>query len=189
MSQDPNKTILLNSFYDLGAFKQDWIDGFTLSSGESSPYYVDCRILMSYPYLRRVVGTMGAWILRDKTLGCVGGLELGSVAVAQAVSDCMGVRSFIVRKQVKSHGGKRLIEGAITPGDIAVIIDDVFTTGKSIALAADAIRNAGLTVTDAVVVVDRSSDWVEKELFKKTHGITVHGLVTLRELEEWKSLS
>lgn len=188
MSVDSYKTMLLNAFYDIDAFRQDWINGFTLSSGQASPFYVDCRVMMSYPYIRDMVATMACWVLRDKTYGAVGGLELGSISFAQAISDKTQVRSFIVRKEQKSHGTGRRIEGAPITGPV-IIVDDVYTTGKSIVTAAKVARDHGMQVTDALVIVDRSNrDWVEREQFKQDHGITVHSLVTLRELEEWKAL-
>lgn len=188
MSVGAYKTMLLNAFYDLDAFRQDWIDGFTLSSGETSPFYVDCRVVMSYPYMRTLVATMACWVLRDKTYGAVGGLELGSISFAQAISDKTQVRSFIVRKEQKSHGTGRRIEGAPITGPV-IIVDDVYTTGNSIITATKVARDHGMQVTDAIVIVDRSNrDWVEREQVKHDHGITVHSLLTLRELEEWKAM-
>jgi orotate phosphoribosyltransferase len=67
----------------------------------------------------------------------------------------MPTRAFTVRKEVKTHGTGKLIEGAFTPGDRVVVIEDVITTGGSALKAAEAIRAAGGLVVGVLAVVDR----------------------------------
>jgi orotate phosphoribosyltransferase len=90
----------------------------------------------------------------------VGGLTLGADPVSYAIayaSQLAGVpiRSFTVRKEAKTHGTGKLIEGAFTAGDRVVVIEDVITTGGSALKAVEAIRAAGGVVAGVLAVVDR----------------------------------
>src|SRR5437879_13104422 len=76
--------------------------------------------------------------IKDLALNCVGGLEIGAIALATAISDYgYGAtprrewRTFVVRKQPKDHGLGKLIDGAVKPGDRALIVDDGLATGGS----------------------------------------------------------
>lgn len=175
------KKLLKNWFLLTNSYKEDFVNPFLLSSGIESPYYVDCRMVMSYPYMRNQIGEMVKLLLMERNFDCAGGLESGAISVAQMVSDATQVPSFYVRKKLRTHGAGKLIEGVCCPNDRALIVDDVFTTGASIAAAAEASRTAGMTVTDAFVIVDRSN-WTDRFIFGKTHGIVVHSLITIEEL-------
>lgn len=174
---------MLKEFFKMThSYREDYVNQFTLSSGEQSPYYVDCRKLLAYPHIRRTIGEIVEEILVDSSFDCVGGLESGAISFAQIVSDQTKVGMFYVRKSGRDHGTKKMIEGYIYPGGKALIVDDVFTTGNSILKAAEAARQYGLTVTEALVIVDRSADYIERALFKGQHGIKVHSIMTIKEL-------
>ncbi|MGH7148185.1 MAG: orotate phosphoribosyltransferase [Nitrospiraceae bacterium] len=153
---------LARAFLDTQSFKWDPIKGFILASGQTSPFYVDCRSLMAYPGSRRLVGHLAHDALAGVTIDCLGGLEIGAISIATTISDyCYGAtprrdwRTFMVRKQAKDHGLGRLIEGAVRSGDRALIVDDVLTSGGSLLKAIAAARQAGLVVSQALVIVDR----------------------------------
>jgi len=188
---DTYKSMLIDLFYKTDSYKEDHIHPFLLSSGEESPYYVDCRRLLSYPYARKLVGEMGAWLLRDLSVDCVGGLESGAISVAQSISDQTNTRLFYVRKNQRTHGAKGIIgaiEGAVRAQDRAVIVDDVFTTGESVIKAATAVREAGLLVSNALVIVNRSEDFIAAQTLLQKHGIRTHSILKMRDISEFKSL-
>ncbi len=90
----------------------------------------------------------------------VGGLTLGADPIAYAIAyasalDGSPCRAFTVRKEAKSHGAGKLIEGPFTPGDRVVIIEDVITTGGSALRAVDAVRAARGLVLGVLALVDR----------------------------------
>jgi orotate phosphoribosyltransferase len=162
--------------------------GFKLASGIMSPYYVDCRVLMAHPGPRSLVAQLAASMIQDLTIDCIGGLEIGAIAIATAISDqgYRGMpqrewRTFVVRKQAKDHGTAKLIDGAIKPGDHALIVDDVLTSGGSVIKAVTAARNAGLTVTHAIVIVDRE----EQDGRAKIEALDVKllSLLTIKDLQ------
>jgi orotate phosphoribosyltransferase len=86
-----------------------------------------------------------------------------------------------VRKQAKEHGTAKLIDGAIMPGDEALIVDDVLTSGGSVIKAVTAAREAGLTVTHALVLVDREEQDGRAKV--EALGVTLLSLLTIKDLE------
>lgn len=91
-------------------------------------------------------------------------------------------RTFFVRKQAKDHGLGRLVEGVVRPGDRALIVDDVLTSGRSVLKAITAARQAGLLVTDVLVLVDRKEEdgraRVEHEKVRVMSLLTIDDLMT-----------
>jgi orotate phosphoribosyltransferase len=72
------------------------------------------------------------------------------------MSDNLDLKAFLVRKERKAHGLQRWIEGpAIEPGDRALVVDDVVTTGGSLIDAIDRLREEGIQLAGALSVVDR----------------------------------
>ena len=178
---------LAKAFYDTQSFKWDSQQGFKLASGLSSPFYVDCRSLMAHPSARRLVAQLAYEALRPVELTCIGGLEIGAISIATTISDFAYAarpqrdwRTFVVRKQAKDHGLGKVIEGAFHAGDRAVIVDDVLTSGSSLLKAVTAARTAGLTVSHALVIVDRNEQDGRKKV--EQEGLTLLSLLTIDDL-------
>lgn len=178
---------LAKAFLETQSFKWDPDKGFTLASGLTSPFYVDCRSLMAHPSTRRLVGGLAYNLLRPVECDCLGGLEIGAISIATTISDFAYTaplkrewRTFVVRKQAKDHGLGKLIEGAYRPGDRAVIVDDVLTSGGSLLKAVAAARSAGLAVTHALVIVDRQEQDGRKKV--EAEGLTLLSLLTVDDL-------
>ena len=178
---------LARAFHDTQSFKWDPIKGFTLASGQTSPFYVDCRSLMAYPGSRRLVGHLASDALTGVTIDCLGGLEIGAISLATTISDyCYGAtprrdwRTFVVRKQAKDHGLGKLIEGAVRSGDRALIVDDVLTSGGSLLNAIAAARQAGLVVSQALVIVDRKEQ--DGRARVEQEGVSLISLLTIDDL-------
>jgi orotate phosphoribosyltransferase len=163
--------------------------GFKLASGEISPFYVDCRALMAHPEARRLVAQVAYEAITDIEFDCLGGLELGAIPIAVTISDFACVasrrrlwRTFVVRKQPKDHGLGKLIEGSIRPGDRALIVDDVLTSGGSLLKSIGAAREAGLRVDHVLVIVDRQEQdgkaRVEREQVQLISLLTIQDLMS-----------
>jgi len=90
------------------------------------------------------------------TFETVGGLTMGSDALAHGVALVGGKEWFTVRKERKEHGQRAVVEGAKVAGTRALLLDDVVTTGASIARALDAVEEEEGTVVLATALVDRS---------------------------------
>jgi orotate phosphoribosyltransferase len=149
---------------------------FTLSSGRSSSLYIDARLTTMSPEGLSVIGALGLATLRDAgwRVDSVGGLTLGADPIAYAIAYASAlegtpIRAFTVRKQTKTHGMARLIEGPFQAGDHTAIVEDVITTGGSALQAAEAVSSAGGVVAGVLALVDREEggrDAIEARGFK-----------------------
>ena len=183
-----SKDALIQAFHDLEAFKWNTQEGFRLASGKTSPYYVDCRIVLAQPYSRHLVAQLAFDLLKTQDFELIGGLEIGAIPLATSISDFAFSavpkkewRTFVVRKQAKDHGLGKLIEGNFEAGEKAVVVDDVLTTGGSLLKATDAARKQGLLVSHTFVIVDRSETDRHDRLTDQ--GLILHSLLTLDDLK------
>ncbi|MGQ0793390.1 MAG: orotate phosphoribosyltransferase [Deltaproteobacteria bacterium] len=134
---------------------------FTLASGRQSPYYIDARRSSLDPEGAYLIAKIFlAEILKTPQIVSVGGPTMGAdpiVGSILALSHENGspLRGFLVRKEEKSYGRGKLIEGNLNPSDCAAIVEDVATTGGSILKAISAVEAAGAKVAKSLVVVDR----------------------------------
>jgi orotate phosphoribosyltransferase len=181
------KNNLVEAFYRIHSFQWDPDKGFRLASGLISPYYVDCRALMAQPSARALVAELAWQRLNQLPIDCIGGLEIGAIAIATTISDYayravprQEWRTFVVRKQPKDHGLGKLIEGVVKTGERALIVDDVLTSGGSLLKAVSAARGAGLVVHDALVIVDRKEQ--DGRARVEQEGVTVTSLITIDDL-------
>jgi orotate phosphoribosyltransferase len=144
------------------------LGNFTLSSGATSDYYIDCRTTTLHAEGGRLTGQAVLSLLEENQIEAeaVGGLTLGADPIVSNVATASAWRAlsrpgapllhgFIVRKAEKAHGAGRRIEGFCRPGARIVIVDDVCTTGASTITAIEAAREAGMTVTAVVCIVER----------------------------------
>ena len=135
---------------------------FTLASGKQSSLYIDARLTTMSPEGLSLIGPLGLEAIRNAEWApdSVGGLTLGADPIAYAISYASAdaaspIRAFTVRKEAKSHGTGKLIEGPFATGDRVVIVEDVITTGSSAARALETVRAAGGTVLGVFALVDR----------------------------------
>lgn len=137
---------------------------FMLASGRSSTLYIDARLTTMSPEGLVLIGPLGLSALRANgwEVDAIGGLTLGADPIAYAISYASAIasgarllRAFTVRKEMKSHGTGRLIEGPFQIGDRVVIVEDVITTGQSALRAARAVQEAGGNVVGVLGLVDR----------------------------------
>ncbi|HUL69287.1 MAG TPA: orotate phosphoribosyltransferase [Gemmatimonadales bacterium] len=135
---------------------------FVLASGARSSYYIDARLTTMSAEGLHLIGRLGLAALRQAgwEARAVGGLTMGADPVAYAIavaslSTPPIVQAFSVRKEAKTHGTGRRIEGNFTPGDPVVVVEDVLTSGGSARQAIDAIQAEGGRVLGVLVVVDR----------------------------------
>ena len=175
-------------FWRYHAFQWDPQNGFVLASGETSPYYVDCRALLARPDARWLVAQLACEAIRDLSLDAVGGLEIGAIPLATAISDYAFATqpsrtydTFAVRKQPKDHGLGKRIEGAVKPNDRVLIVDDVLTSGGSLSQALQAAQDAHLQVSHALVIVDRQEQ--EGRQIIEAQGVSLMSLLSLDDLK------
>lgn len=131
---------------------------FKLSSGKESPYYIDLRMLPSFPqYFKLAIGAYKSAIERHQGMefDYICSVPTSGLVYASALSYEMNRPFVYVRKEAKGHGTGKTIEGYLSPGARVLVIDDVATTGNSVIDAVEAIRGNGGIVESALVLVDR----------------------------------
>jgi orotate phosphoribosyltransferase len=147
--------------YQLLAERSFRFGDFVLSSGRRSDYYFDGKQVTLEGRGLYLVSRLILARCHEIAAVAVGGLTLGADPIAAGVAALSGaegvpLRAFIVRKEVKSHGTGKVIEGPpLMGGDRVVLVDDVITTGGAFITAAQRVREAGATVVEAISVVDR----------------------------------
>jgi orotate phosphoribosyltransferase len=141
---------------------------FTLSSGGTSDYYIDCRTTTLHAEGGRLTGHAVLELVEEQGIDAeaVGGLTMGADPIVCNVATASAwraierpemplIQGFLVRKAEKAHGTGRRIEGFCRGGARVVIVDDVCTTGASTINAIQAARDAGMVVAAVVCLVER----------------------------------
>ena len=158
---------------------------FVLASGKKSPYYVDLRLAPSYPHeFRRMAKRLEEQVGRETGFGrfdAIVSVPTGGMIVATALAVETLKPLIYVRSKPKRHGTSRSVEGVVSEGMRAVMIDDVATTGGSVLNAIGLLRKEGITVDDAYVVIDRLEG--AKEALKE-EGVRMHSVANILEISE-----
>ncbi|KRZ02596.1 Uridine 5'-monophosphate synthase, partial [Trichinella zimbabwensis] len=128
---------------------------FMLKSNHTSPIYVDMRRLLSHPTLLNTVEDFMYEYAKELEYDVICGVPYGAIPLTSALSVKRCIPMIMQRKDAKSYGTKKIVEGLYKPGDKCLIIEDVITFGSSIAETARVLRAQGLIVTDALVILDR----------------------------------
>ena len=151
---------------------------FTLASGKNSSYYVDLRLIPSYPHqFRKMIKNLQNLIVEKTGLDdfdCLASVPTGGLVVTSALAIEIVKPLIYVRSKPKEHGTTKSIEGKISAGMKVVMIDDVMTTGTSVLNGINQLKEAGLLVSDLYVIVNRleGGDEVLSDIGVQTHQLT-----------------
>ena len=173
---------------------------FTLSSGATSDYYIDCRTTTLHAEGGRLTGHAVLDLLKEYGIeaDAVGGLTMGADPIVCNVATASAWRAlehqrlgfagpglihgFLVRKAEKTHGTGRRIEGFHREGAKVVIVDDVCTTGASTINAIGAARDAGMVVAAVVCLVERQEAGGRPAVEEAAAGAPFFALFTAKDV-------
>jgi orotate phosphoribosyltransferase len=174
------KERMANILFKLDAIK---FGVYKLTSGKASPYYVDLRVIPSFPdafheicdsYTQYITGQIGI-----KNFDRIAAIPLAGIPFASQIAYILRKPFLYVRKGIRLHGRERRVEGILVSGDKVLLIDDLLTTGLTLKKAADVVRYEGGVVTEALVFLDREEGG--RELLEK-NGIKLHALLKVSEI-------
>jgi len=158
---------------------------FTLASGKKSSYYVDLRLVPSYPHQFRtmvkylqnnIIDSIGLSSFDSLVSVPTGGLVIASALAIETVKPLIYVRS-----KPKDYGTSKSVEGQIHEGMKVVMIDDVATTGGSVVNAIKSLKEANIVVEDAYVIVNRM-EGAEEALIKL--GVKLHSITNVMQITQ-----
>lgn len=157
---------------------------FTLASGKTSDFYIDCRPVALDAEGAYLIGKLFHQMVEQLNFEVkgVGGMTLGADPLATAVSMISFIESdpipaYIIRKEAKGHGTMQWMEGRANfkDGDTVVVVEDVVTTGGSSLKAVERVRESGLEVGAILALVDRLEGGREAV---EAAGLPLHVLFT-----------
>jgi len=156
---------------------------FKLTSGKASPYYVDLRVVPSFPdaftricdfYAQAITSQIGL-----KTFDRIAGVPIAGIPFASQIAYNLKKPFLYIRKGLRRHGRQRRVEGILVSGDRVLLVDDLVTTGLTLRKAAEAVRAEGGVVEKAVAFMDREEGGREK---LANNGIQLTTLLKISEV-------
>lgn len=155
---------------------------FKLSSGRVTPYYIDLRLVSSFPdAFREVLGFCVDYVRTSLSVDFdrIAGIPIAGIPFASILAYNLNTPFIFIRQGVRLHGRERRVEGVLISGDRVLLVDDLITTGLSLRRAGGAVRSEGGVVTDAFVLLDRQEDGRER---LSDEGVRVHSLFRISEV-------
>lgn len=168
---------LITKLFEINAIK---FGKFTLKSGIESPIYVDLRVIVSYPDILKLVSELMWKVVKNSGVhfDVICGVPYTALPIASCMSVNFNAPMVMRRKEAKSYGTKKLIEGHFEEGQRCLVIEDIVTSGSSVLETVDSLNSVGLKVSDAVVLLDRCQGGSEK---LDASGIKLHSLLNLNK--------
>ncbi|MDO8494580.1 MAG: orotate phosphoribosyltransferase [Deltaproteobacteria bacterium] len=149
-----SKEAIANILLDIGAVVLRPDQPFTWASGIQSPIYCDNRLLISYPDLREKICDAFLETMCQHNMACdlIAGVATGAIAHAAWIADRLKKPMVYIRSEAKGHGKQNRVEGKVTKGMKAVVIEDLISTGGSSVEAVEALRQSGVTADHCIAI-------------------------------------
>lgn len=152
---------------------------YTLKSGQLSPFYLDLRLIISYPKLLSLICERIAALVSPLQYTTCCGVPYTGIPVATGFALLTETALLMRRKEKKEYGKKQMIEGVWKKGERCLVIEDLITTGKSVLETVKDLEKEGLIVEDIFCLVNRCQGG-EERLNKQ--GYRLHCLYTIKEI-------
>ncbi len=158
---------------------------FKLTNGKVSPYYVDLRIVPSFPDAFRDICDFYAEAITTQiglsNFDRIAGVPLAGIPFASQIAYNLKKPFLYVRKGTRTHGRERRVEGILVSGDRVLLVDDLVTTGLTLKKAAESVRAEGGVVTEAVAFLDREEKGKER---LESAEVKLHALLKISEIAQ-----
>ena len=166
-------------------YKNDIIKfgNFTLTSGKESSYYIDLRLVPSFPHeFRKMIKNLQNLVIEKIGLDnfeSLASVPTGGLVITSALAIEIVKPLIYVRNKPKEHGTTKSIEGKISAGMKVVMVDDVMTTGTSVLNGIRQLKESGLSISDAFVIINRleGADKAFSDI-----GVRIHQLTDILEI-------
>jgi orotate phosphoribosyltransferase len=156
---------------------------YTLASGKKSSYYVDLRLVPSFPHqYRRMIKHLQEMISEQigfDSIDSVASVPTGGLVIASSLAYELVKPLVYVRSQAKEYGTGKLVEGMVKAGDRIILVDDVATTGGSVINGIKELKKAGAKITDAYVIINRL-EGADDNLLEE--GVTLHQILDIMQV-------
>lgn len=172
---------LAQTLLSTGALQVNVAQPFRWTSGILSPLYVDCRAVIGFPQQRRaLVDGLAGLIVQDigtENFDILAGGVTAGIPLASMLAERLNKPLAYVRKEPKAHGKGQQVEGADVAGKRVLLFDELISRGSSVAAFVPALRTAGATVTDLLVML--SYDSPEVHAAAADCAVRLHALLTV----------
>ncbi len=173
-----DKKLIEKLMIELFKIKAIKFGSFKLKSGMISPVYIDLRVLISYPEVLKLVGKVYGEILKKLDFDRLVAVPYTAIPIATVISLIIKKPLIYTRKEVKTYGIKRPVEGEYQENEKVVLIDDMITTGGSKLEVISLLRDLKLKIKEVVVLVDREQGGKEK---LEKNGLKLYSAFSLKE--------
>lgn len=152
-----NRRAILELFEQTGAYLRGH---FRLTSGLHSNEYLQCALVLQHPRYADYLGRLLAGELQNiepaKRVSVVVAPAMGGLIIGHEVARCFGCRFLFTERDPASKKMVLRRGFQIQPGETAVVVEDVITTGGSSREVLELLRDAGADVLGAGSIIDRS---------------------------------
>jgi orotate phosphoribosyltransferase len=128
---------------------------FTLKNGTKSSIYIDLKNIISHPYLINNIAEKLYSKIKTVSFDRICGIPYGAIPVSAVIAFNHNIPLLLIRKETKTYGLRKLIEGEFNAGDKIVIVEDTITTGSSILKFIALLKQCQLKVKKILVICDR----------------------------------
>ncbi len=156
---------------------------FTLASGKQSSYYIDLRLIPSYPHqFRKMIKFLQNKIISEiglEKFDSIASVPTGGLIIASALAIETVKPLIYVRNKPKKYGTSKTVEGKIWDEMKVLMIDDVATTGGSVVNSIKSLKESKIRIEDAYVIVNRM-EGADEAL--KEHGVNLHSIIDIMQI-------
>jgi orotate phosphoribosyltransferase len=181
--ENNNKSLLNDLILFLHTKEAIKIGNFILSSGKKSKFYLDLRILQSYPiYFRISIFLLKKYIIHNigmNNFEYICSIPTSGTIFGASLAYELFKSHIYVRKNTKNYGTQKTFEGDFVSNSKILFIDDVITTGNSLASSIELLRDRSI-INDIIVFVDRKQG---KDILKE-YKLKIHKIISISEIFE-----